>query len=165
MKTKNIWLFFLLVFASMIAVGCKPQPAGAQPAVGSSTQSVEVPAQADPGQSTSSSLEFHLQTSLVGGRMVFVGVGGDIEGIVNPDLLVPGDVSVRVNLSNGDGIPHDLSFPDFNATSALVTSMGKTTAVSFDVNADQTGTYAYFCTQPGHRQAGQEGKLIVSEPE
>jgi nitrite reductase (NO-forming) len=165
MKTKNIWLFFLLVFASMIAAGCKPQPAGAQPAVGSSTRSVEVSPQAGPGGSTSSNLEFNLQTSLVGGRMVYVGVGGDIEGVVNPDLIVPGDVTVRVNLSNGDGIPHDLSFPDFNATSALVTSMGKTTTMSFDVKADQIGTYAYFCTQPGHRQAGQEGQLIVSEPE
>ena len=165
MKTKSIWLLFLLVFASVIAAGCQPQPAGAQPAVDSSTRSGEESPQTDPGESTSSSLEFNLQTSLVGGRMVYLGVGGDIEGVVNPDLIVPGDVTVRVNLSNGDGIPHDLSFPDFNATSALVTSMGKTTTMSFDVKADQIGTYAYFCTQPGHRQAGQEGQLIVSEPE
>jgi len=27
----------------------------------------------------------------------------------------------------------------------------------------QTGVFPYFCTVPGHRQAGMEGKLIVRE--
>jgi uncharacterized cupredoxin-like copper-binding protein len=57
-----------------------------------------------------------------------------------------------------------LSFSDFNATSALVSLKGRTTTVSFEVKADQIGPYAYFCTQPGYRQAGQEGQLIVNEP-
>ena len=40
----------------------------------------------------------------------------------------------------------------------------KSTQVSFEVNENQDGTYPYFCTQAGHRQMGQEGKLIVGDP-
>jgi len=185
MKVKNICLFFLLVLGALIAVGCKPQSTGAEPAVGLGTQpvevfpstgsgaepvaalgdqSVEVTLPTDFGAAITENLAFRLQTSVVDGRMVYVGVGGNIDGLVNPDLVVQPGVTVQVTLINGDGIPHNVSFPDFNAKSALVTSKGKTAIVSFDVNADQIGTYAYFCTQPGHRRAGQEGQLIVGEP-
>lgn len=59
---------------------------------------------------------------------------------------------------------HNLSVPDFNAKTALNGSMGKSTEVCFSVGEDQSGVYSYFCTQPGHRQAGQEGKLVISQP-
>lgn len=164
MNTKNIWIFIILVTVALIAAGCRPQPVSAEPQAGLSTQSVQASPPTDPTTSSAAHLEFSLQTAVKDGRMVFIGAGGEIEGVVNPDLIVqPGD-TVQVTLINGDGIAHDVSFPDFNATSALVISKGDTTAVSFDVKADQTGAYAYFCTQPGHRQAGQEGRLIVSGP-
>jgi len=35
--------------------------------------------------------------------------------------------------------------------------------IVFTVGKNQSGTYPYFCTVPGHRQAGMEGKLIVGE--
>ena len=45
--------------------------------------------------------------------MAFVGVGGDIEGVVNPTLRVnTGDV-VQIGLVNNDGIEHDVVFPEF----------------------------------------------------
>lgn len=186
MKVKNIRLFFLLVLGVIMAVGCTPQSAGAEPAVGLGTQPVEVsppassgvepvislstqPVEMSPptgsGTAIPETMVFSLQTSVVDRRMVYVGVGGDIDGLVNPDLVVQPGASVHVTLINGDGIPHDVFFPDFSATSALVSSEGETSEVSFDVNEDQIGTYAYFCTRPGHRLSGQEGQLIVSEPE
>jgi azurin len=39
--------------------------------------------------------------------------------------------------------------------------MGERTEIVFEVRALQPGVYVYYCTFPGHRQAGQEGKLIV----
>lgn len=164
MKRKNVWLFFVLVSIALIAAGCKPQPAGAESEADLSVQSVESSPPTDPDVATTTTLEFSLQTAIQNGRMVFVGAGSDIDGVVNPDLVVQPGVTVNVTLINGDGIAHDVSFPDFNATSALVISKGKTAVVSFNVKPVQVGTYAYFCTQPGHRQAGQEGRLIVSEP-
>jgi hypothetical protein len=54
--------------------------------------------------------------SRAGKSMVYVGIGGAIEGKVNPDLgFQPGDI-VEINLVNGDGVLHDL----LNACSPLI---------------------------------------------
>ena len=49
-------------------------------------------------------VRYRLRTELAEGKMAFVGLGGDIEGVVNPTLRVnDGDV-VQVSLINNDGI-------------------------------------------------------------
>lgn len=108
-------------------------------------------------------IDFTLQTAVTQGKMVYIGVGGAIDGLVNPDLEVTAGATVQVTLTNGDGMQHDVSFPDFGATSELVRGRGDSTAITFEVGDDQVGVFAYYCTVPGHRQAGQEGRLIVSE--
>jgi nitrite reductase (NO-forming) len=64
-------------------------------------------------------------------------------------------------LINNDGMPHDLAIPDLNAQTTLVTAKGQTTDVVFGIST--AGEFAYYCTVSGHRQAGMEGRLIVSE--
>ena len=109
-------------------------------------------------------VEFTLKTITNNGGLAYIGIGGEIDGIVNPDLTVqPGDV-VHVTLVNGDGMPHDLLLPDFDVKTSYVSKIGEQTEVIFQVGDMQPGTYVYYCTVPGHRQAGQEGKLIVSTP-
>jgi nitrite reductase (NO-forming) len=43
-------------------------------------------------------VRFRLQTALAEGKLAFVGVGGDIDGVVNPTLRVPEGAVVQVNL-------------------------------------------------------------------
>jgi len=105
--------------------------------------------------------EFTLQTAMLEGSMVFVGVGGEIDGRVNPDLNVSVGEMIRVALVNGDGIPHDFALPDLNAHSALVSAKAQTTGVVFRVS--QAGGFIYYCAVAGHRQMGMEGRLIVRE--
>jgi nitrite reductase (NO-forming) len=94
--------------------------------------------------------------------MGFTGVGGSIDGIFNPTLQIePGDV-VEITLVNGDALEHDIVLPDFNANSESVRTRGETTVIVFE--ADQIGDFVYYCSIPGHRQAGMEGRLVVSEP-
>lgn len=108
--------------------------------------------------------EFTLETIAEAGQYGFKGTGGEIDGMVNPDLIVhPGDI-VRLTLVNSDGHPHDFFLPDLDTKTKYVTSIGDRTEVIFEVVGIQPGTYLYYCTVPGHRRAGQEGKLIVSEP-
>jgi nitrite reductase (NO-forming) len=104
-------------------------------------------------------VRFRLRTELAEGKMAFVGVGGDIEGIVNPALRVAeGDV-VQVGIINGDGVEHDVVFPEFKAATDRVNRKGASSVTVF--RANQAGEFAYFCSLPGHRQAGMEGKLVV----
>lgn len=106
-------------------------------------------------------VSFTLMTELGAGGMSFVGVGGDIDGVPNPTLQVAqGDV-VEITLTNGDGMEHDVALPDLDTHSEHVSAKGSSTVLVF--TAEEAGEFAYYCTVPGHRQAGMEGRLIVGE--
>jgi nitrite reductase (NO-forming) len=104
-------------------------------------------------------VRFRLRTELAEGKMAFVGVGGDIEGVVNPILRVAEGAVVQVGLINGDGVEHDVVFPDFKAATDKVNRKGASSVTVF--RAAPSGEFAYFCSLPGHRQAGMEGKIAV----
>ncbi len=104
---------------------------------------------------------FILQTGIAEGQLAFIGKGGTIDGKSNPNLEVRlGDV-VQVILINGEGAEHDITFPDFNATSDHVIGKGASSVIVF--RADKEGEFVYYCTLPGHRQAGMEGKILVKK--
>ena len=107
-------------------------------------------------------LRVRLRTALAEGKLAFVGVGGDIDGVVNPTLRVQEGAVVQVDLLNDDGIEHDVAFPDFDAATERVAQKGASSVTVF--RADTPGTFAYFCSVPGHRPAGMEGQLIVGTP-
>jgi len=106
---------------------------------------------------------FTLKTIAGDGKLLYIGVGGEIDGIINPDLIVQPGAVVRIILTNGDGMVHDLFLPDFDAKTEYVKKIGDRTEMVFEVDDMQPGSYVYYCTLPGHRKAGQEGKLIISE--
>jgi nitrite reductase (NO-forming) len=107
-------------------------------------------------------VEFSLRAALMNRRIVYIGSGGDLEGAINPDLVVqPGDV-VRVILTNTDGMSHDWFQPELGVRTPPVMKIGESAETVFEVSDVPPGVYAYYCTSPGHRQAGQEGKLIVA---
>ncbi len=106
-------------------------------------------------------ISFTLRTAVAEGKLVFVGVGGDIDGVVNPELHVTPGAVVQVTLVNGDGAQHDWALPDFGAKTDLITGVDASSVTVFKVGED--GTYTYLCTVPGHQAAGMEGKLIVGE--
>ncbi|HKJ37335.1 MAG TPA: copper-containing nitrite reductase [Anaerolineales bacterium] len=111
-------------------------------------------------ESAGNTLEYSLKTETIDGKMVYVGVGGGIDGVQNPVLIATTGDTVSVTLTSGDGTEHDISFPDFNANSEHVVGRGSSTTLTFFV--DKGGEFAYFCTLPGHREAGMEGKFKVS---
>lgn len=102
---------------------------------------------------------FTLRTGVADGRLVYIGVGGAIDGVVNPDLTVRSGERVRIDIVNGDGISHDLALPDLARQTPLGTE-GRTVGVTF--TAHSSGVYPYLCTVAGHRQAGMEGRLVVT---
>jgi nitrite reductase (NO-forming) len=122
------------------------------------------PGETSPEASANFDVEFTLKTAAESGKLLYIGVGGEIDGIINPDLVVqPGDV-VHITLVNGDGMPHNLFLPDLDLKTDYVVEIGDEAELIFKVGDLQPDTYSYYCTVPGHRQAGQEGKLTVKEP-
>jgi nitrite reductase (NO-forming) len=133
-------------------------PAPKAPAAKAAASTPKV-AKKSPAAEYTPTIRFRLRTELADGKMAFVGVGGGIEGIVNPPLRVAeGDV-VQVTLINNDNVEHDVVFPEFDAGTDKVARKGASSVTVF--RADRSGEFPYFCSLPGHRQAGMEGKLIV----
>ena len=91
--------------------------------------------------------------------MVYIGVGGTIEGQTNPTLTVYEGELVQINLINGEGAEHDIFIDQYNARSSLV--IGQNASSTFSFLADKPGEFAYFCTVAGHRAAGMEGLVQV----
>lgn len=109
---------------------------------------------------TAQSAEYFLKTGMDGGRMVYIGVGGSIDGVINPRLKANvGDI-ITLKLMSGEGAEHNLVIPEFNVDSGHVVGQGKTVTVTFGV--DRLGSFAYYCDIPGHRQAGMEGVFDVA---
>lgn len=106
---------------------------------------------------------FTLRTAIADGRLVYIGHTGAIEGQINPDLHVPENAVVQINVINGDGAIHDIAVPEFGVKSDEFTGQGSSTAIVF--RANKNGTFEYLCTLPGHRAAGMFGNLIVGEPQ
>jgi nitrite reductase (NO-forming) len=102
---------------------------------------------------------FTLRSGIAEGRMVYIGAGGDINGQVNPILKVHEGETVQINLINGEGADHDIVVDQYAARSNRV--VGKNASSSLSFTANKTGEFAYYCSVPGHREAGMEGRVQV----
>ena len=102
---------------------------------------------------------FTLRTGVAEGRLVFLGSGGEINGQVNPMLKVHEGETVQINLVNGEGAEHDIVIDQYGARSDHVVGRGASSSLSFTAN--KTGEFAYYCSVPGHREAGMEGRIQV----
>jgi nitrite reductase (NO-forming) len=115
-----------------------------------------------PASSYIPGLRYTLRTGIAEGRMVFIGVGGAIDGQVNPVLSAAEGQGVQITLINGEGAEHDIVFADQEATarSAHITGKGASTNIAF--RAGKAGDYIYFCSLPGHQLAGMQGQFLVT---
>ena len=137
----------------------EPQPAARQaPAQAPADQ----PPQAAPsaGVTYVPDANYTLRSGIAEGRMVYIGVGGAIDGKVNPILTASEGQVVQLTLINGEGAEHDIVFPDQNAKSPRVTGKGASTTIAF--RAAKAGDFIYFCSVPGHQLAGMQGQFIVT---
>jgi len=104
--------------------------------------------------------KYTLRSGIAEGKMVFIGVGGAIDGKVNPILTAVEGQVVQLTLINGEGTEHDIVFPDQDARSPRVIAKGASTSIVF--RATKAGDFLYYCDVPGHRLAGMEGQFLVT---
>ena len=105
-------------------------------------------------------IRYTLRSGIAEGRMVFIGIGGTIDGQVNPVLSAAEGQVVQITLINGEGAEHDIVFPDQNAKSPRITGRGASTTLAF--RAERAGDFAYLCSVPGHELAGMKGQFLVT---
>lgn len=104
-------------------------------------------------QAPAEQVAFTLEAHITG----YKGVGGAIDGQINPELKVKPGSEVTITLINKEAMAHDIGLENAGTKSDAVMKVDETTTFTFVAAASDT----YYCTIPGHRQAGMVGKLTV----
>lgn len=65
-----------------------------------------------------------------------------------------------IDFTNESPVPHDVHIEDSSGKELGGTEITQEGSDSAEVEL-KPGTYTYFCSVPGHRQAGMEGTLVV----
>jgi uncharacterized cupredoxin-like copper-binding protein len=68
--------------------------------------------------------------------------------------------SVTINFDNKQPLQHDVKVEDSSGQEVGGTDLVSSGTATATVNL-QAGTYTFFCSVPGHREAGMEGTLTV----
>ena len=82
---------------------------------------------------------------------------GQLAYVTNKATAPAGDIQLAS--TNKSSTPHNIAIegPGANAKGPIVQG-GKTSTVDATLKA---GTYTFYCSVPGHREAGREGKIAV----
>jgi putative membrane-bound dehydrogenase-like protein len=80
-------------------------------------------------------------------------------GTRNPVLKANKGMRVRITITNGEVMTHDISLEKLGVKSKTIFEKGATTSITFVAENNDT----YFCTVPGHKAAGMVGKFEVVE--
>jgi nitrite reductase (NO-forming) len=140
----------------------KAPTAAAQAAAPADPVPPTLSASAMPGPIYMPGLRYTLRSGIAEGRMVFIGIGGSIDGQINPLLSAAEGQVVQVTLINGEGAEHDIVFVEQGPAGSSAHIVGKGASTSIAFAASKAGDYLYYCSVPGHRLAGMEGKFLVT---
>ena len=101
------------------------------------------------GQDTEPDKDFHLSATMLG---YFAE-----DGTRNPTLKAKKGQTVRITITNGELMTHDVAMEKLNIKSETIIEKGTSTSITFVAVDDDT----YYCTVPGHRAAGMVGKFEI----
>jgi uncharacterized cupredoxin-like copper-binding protein len=74
------------------------------------------------------------------------------------ELTIAAGTDVKVTLENGGALAHDWAVRDHDDIATKLLNPSESETISVNLPA---GEYTYYCTVPGHADAGMVGKLIV----
>lgn len=145
----------LLAMALLALAGCGSSS--------SSTTNTTAPAQtpattpAAPAESSTSS-----GTSPAGGSSKLsleANSGGQLE--YNTKSLSASAGTVTIDFTNKSPLPHNVTVESSGGQQVGATPTFQGGAKTLTLSNLKPGTYKFFCSVPGHRQAGMEGTLVV----
>ncbi|GAB3219811.1 dehydrogenase [Algoriphagus aestuariicola] len=103
------------------------------------------------GQDAQADKEFHLKATMLG---YFAE-----DGTRNPTLRAMKGQTVRITITNGETMTHDVAMEKLGVKSETIFDKGMSTSLTFVAVEDDV----YYCTIPGHRLAGMVGDFEILE--
>lgn len=81
-----------------------------------------------------------------------------VNGAFEPaEFTIPANVDVTIAVVNNGSVGHDFTLEDQGITTSTL-DVGASAELVVNL---APGTYVYYCSQPGHRENGMQGTLIV----
>ena len=144
----------LVATAGVVAIDSPPYFPTSQKAVGAKPlTSVQAPTQSPVPEQT-----VRLELGVQDAETPWAITLGDRQ---NPIITVKRGDTVEVTLTNNGQTVHDFTVEEFGVTMDSTTvDPGESVTVTFIAN--RAGTFTYFCAQPGHKELGMKGTLIVT---
>ena len=89
----------------------------------------------------------------------YIGQGGEIDRQKNPVLHAHAGETVEIIMINGERMVHDVALRRHRARSEIIVEKGAITRIVFVAQFNDT----YYCTIPGHLEAGMAGEFVIIE--
>ena len=98
-----------------------------------------------------------------GGATSTVKLAADSSGQLkyDTDSLSAKAGNVTIDFDNPAAISHDVAVEDSSGKELGVSKLISGSSTTLDLTDLKAGSYTFFCTVPGHREAGMEGTLTV----
>jgi plastocyanin len=143
---KKVAALLALALASVALVACGSSNSGSSETSGEESAATETQAGGGEGSGGGSTLKFEADP------------GGELAYTTKSATTKAGQVTVEFN--NPQSLTHDVAIEGPSGEVVGKTELIASGSDSTTVNL-KAGTYHFFCTVPGHREAGMEGTLTV----
>ena len=105
--------------------------------------------------------EYVLTTGVEDGTPVFLGVGDEINGAVNPELRAEPGETITVTLINGGEGRHQIVFPSLKVKTDEVHKKGESASVTFKA-PNEAGELEYMDGNSAFEALGMKGVLVIA---
>ncbi len=78
-----------------------------------------------------------------------------------PSKLTAKPGNLTIDFTNPQGLAHDIAVEDSSGKTLGKSELIQEGSATLSLSNLKAGTYHYYCTVPGHREAGMEGTLTV----
>jgi plastocyanin len=153
MRPKALFSMALLALALAALAGCGSSSS-------SSSSSTESTAAETPTTSSASSSTPAPASESGGASKLSLEANAEGQLAYNTKSLEAKSGTIAIDFTNKSSLPHNVTIESASGekvgATPTITGSSKTLSVSL-----KPGTYKFFCSVPGHRQAGMEGTLTV----
>jgi len=103
------------------------------------------------------------ETGQPAGAAATVSVSSPADGslVYQPDGLSANPGNLTIDYANPSPVPHSIAVATSNGNVLGETQPGANTKETLDLHDLKPGKYVFYCTVPGHREAGMQGDLTV----
>jgi uncharacterized cupredoxin-like copper-binding protein len=143
---KKLATLFALLLAAFALVACGGSDSDTTSGDTAPATTTEEPKEAEGGSAEAATLDIEADPD---GNLAFTEDSAESEA-----------GKVTVNFTNSSSVPHDVRIEDSGGKDIGGTEVITESNESAPVNL-KPGDYTYYCSVPGHRQAGMEGDLTV----